>query len=335
MSSLRNAVKRVTHKERSQPQNRTRLGLLEKKKDYKLRSRDFHAKQDRLRSMREKVANRNPDEFYFGMHRSKVDGGATSGRGTGRHVRTDEGRAIDAEKGGLGPEGVRIMKDQDLAYVRMRMSMDERKVERMQGSLHYLENDDDDHRDGGGSKGGRRRHTVFVGGGRGGIVGNFDAARHFDTAPELVGRAFNRPRLGALLGGSGAKVPPGYADDEYHDDGDEGGGDDGDDVDTDEGPKRRKPITGVKLLKMQRRQKKLERAVAKSRSAAYSEMELRRKRIEKLRVAEAHLVSEKQGNMKGRKRKIGEGEGEGGAAGGGGDDGGKPALYKWRRKRAK
>ena len=26
----------------------------------------------------------------------------------------------------------------------------------------------------------------------------FDAARHFDTAPELLGRAYNRPRLSQL-----------------------------------------------------------------------------------------------------------------------------------------
>ena len=113
MSSLRNAVKRVTHKERSQPQSRDHLGLLEKKSDYKLRSRDYHAKQSRLKSMRTKIANRNPDEFYFGMHRSKVDG--MSPNDTGRHVKTDEARRIEMEEKGLSQDAIKIMKDQDLA----------------------------------------------------------------------------------------------------------------------------------------------------------------------------------------------------------------------------
>ena len=82
MSSLRNAVKRITHKERAQPQARSHLGILEKKKDYRIRARDFHNKQDRIRSLREKAAQRNPDEFYFGMHRSKVK--------DGKHRKTEE-----------------------------------------------------------------------------------------------------------------------------------------------------------------------------------------------------------------------------------------------------
>jgi len=75
----------------------------------------------------------------------------------------------------------------------------------------------------------------------------------------------------------------------------------------------------------------MNKTIAKSRSAAYSEMELRRKRLEKLRVAEAHLIAEKQANMKGRKRKI-----ETSRDGGGeGQEGKEPAVYKWRRKRSK
>ena len=67
MSSLRNSLHRRNHKERSQLAHRTRLGILEKHKDYVLRARDFHSKQDRLTRLRQKAAERNRDEFYFGM----------------------------------------------------------------------------------------------------------------------------------------------------------------------------------------------------------------------------------------------------------------------------
>lgn len=75
MSSLRNAVKRVAHKERSQPGARKKFGLLEKHKDYIERSRDFHKKQDYIKTLKKKAEDRNPDEFYFKMHNAKVTNG--------------------------------------------------------------------------------------------------------------------------------------------------------------------------------------------------------------------------------------------------------------------
>jgi hypothetical protein len=72
-SSLRNAVKRRTHKERSQPAHRKSLGLLEKKKDYVKRAKDHHKKMDRLRALQEKASMRNPDEFYFKMKNSRTE----------------------------------------------------------------------------------------------------------------------------------------------------------------------------------------------------------------------------------------------------------------------
>ena len=72
MSSLRNAMKRREHKERAQPASRKRFGLLEKHKDYVERARDYNKKKKRIKSLKEKAMNRNPDEFYFNMVNSKT-----------------------------------------------------------------------------------------------------------------------------------------------------------------------------------------------------------------------------------------------------------------------
>ena len=73
MSSLRNSLHRRNHKERSQLAHRSRLGILEKHKDYVLRARDYHSKQDRITRLRQKAADRNKDEFYFGMIKGKTE----------------------------------------------------------------------------------------------------------------------------------------------------------------------------------------------------------------------------------------------------------------------
>lgn len=72
MSRWKNAAPRREHRERSQPHARAKLGLLEKKKDYKQRAVAYHRKQDRLQALRLRAAFRNPDEFSHKMIKSQT-----------------------------------------------------------------------------------------------------------------------------------------------------------------------------------------------------------------------------------------------------------------------
>lgn len=70
--AFKKAIHTREYRERAQPENRKRLGLLEKHKDYVLRARDYHRKQNALKALRIRAANRNPDEFHFGMIKSRI-----------------------------------------------------------------------------------------------------------------------------------------------------------------------------------------------------------------------------------------------------------------------
>eukprot|EP00035_Acanthoeca_spectabilis_P006705 m.128156 g.128156 ORF g.128156 m.128156 type:complete len:130 (-) comp13620_c0_seq2:4114-4503(-) len=116
MSSFKKAQKaqRKTHKERSQPSKRKRLGLLEKKGDWKKRSENYHFKEKRLKALYEKARNRNPDEFYHSMINAKTKGGV--------HVLEREGSQYSTDE-------LKLLKSQDLNYLRTQVTI-ERKVHR-------------------------------------------------------------------------------------------------------------------------------------------------------------------------------------------------------------
>ncbi|KAL8832786.1 MAG: hypothetical protein Q9191_000058 [Dirinaria sp. TL-2023a] len=104
MSSMRNAVQRRNHKERAQPREREKWGVLEKHKDYSLRAKDYNAKKTRLKILRQKAADRNPDEFYFGMYSSKTH---------------DKGQKL-ADRGNtvLSHDAAKLLKTQDAGYLK-------------------------------------------------------------------------------------------------------------------------------------------------------------------------------------------------------------------------
>ncbi|CAF96153.1 unnamed protein product, partial [Tetraodon nigroviridis] len=107
-SSFRKALKsqQRNHHERSQPAFRKNLGLLEKKKDYKLRADDYHKKQNTLAALRKKALDKNPDEFYFKMISSQLQDGV--------HVTKQDKEEMMTE------EQKKVMRTQDIKYVEMK-----------------------------------------------------------------------------------------------------------------------------------------------------------------------------------------------------------------------
>lgn len=160
MSSLRNAVKRKTHKERSQPAARHKFGLLEKKKDYLQRARNHQQQENTLQVLREKAETKNPDEFYQAMQRDHMHGGPTRKR--------------------LNNKEADHLKSQDLLHVQLAASKHTKRLERMQQDLHFI------------GAPVQNQHTIFVDSPA--AVRDFRAAEYFQTDEELLNRSFNRPR---------------------------------------------------------------------------------------------------------------------------------------------
>ncbi|KAI5287808.1 hypothetical protein KEM54_005720 [Ascosphaera aggregata] len=125
MSSLRNAVQRRNHRERAQPEARAKWGLLEKHKDYSLRAKDYNAKKAKLKRLREKARDRNPDEFAFGMMSGK------SNR-QGRHGARDPTAT-------LSHGAVKLLKTQDANYLRTVSVKIQRQLEKLEKEARLQE----------------------------------------------------------------------------------------------------------------------------------------------------------------------------------------------------
>lgn len=173
-ASMRNAVKRVTHKERSQPQARKKLGLLEKHKDYKIRSYDFHKKDDYIKVLKKKASNKNPDEFYHSMNNAQVSKGV--------HV------AIKKDSDQIDPDVLKLMKTQDLGYITHRKSIDDKKIERLRENLHYIGKLD--------SSSSKKSHKIFCE--TEDELKSFNPVEHFETTEEFFANDHNRVRASAL-----------------------------------------------------------------------------------------------------------------------------------------
>ncbi|PVV04968.1 hypothetical protein BB560_000514 [Smittium megazygosporum] len=194
MSSFRKSNPRRDHKERAQPVHRSKYGLLEKHKDYVLRAKDFHFKQDRLKALKDKARNRNDDEFYFAM----------------QNQRTKKGVHISDRNAVFSHDFLQLLKSQDAAYVQNQININANKIRNLREGLSFNDleaavlltdssfdffNDLEaatllDKKSNSVSEPPKQKHTIFVDDSE--QLNSFDPSEYFDTPSELLNRKFNR-----------------------------------------------------------------------------------------------------------------------------------------------
>merc|ERR1712180_94367 len=127
MSSLKSAMKghQKTHRERGQVSGRKHLGLLEKRKDYVQRAKNYHKKESFIKNLRKKAVEKNPDEFYFKMISSKTKDGV--------HI---EQRNVNTK---YTKEQIDLMKTQDINYLNLQRSREFKKLEK---NLQFIDESD-------------------------------------------------------------------------------------------------------------------------------------------------------------------------------------------------
>jgi U3 small nucleolar RNA-associated protein 11 len=151
------------------------LGLLEKRQDYKKRAQDHKLKRQKLKLLKDKASERNPDEFSFGMMSSRVD---IAGR-----------KIADRGNKALSMDVVKLLKTQDAGYIRTMLQMVRKEREALEEKI-VLGKKDARTLDEGDSRHGK--HTVFVEDKEDQKA--FKVDEWFGTDRNLADRAWNRPR---------------------------------------------------------------------------------------------------------------------------------------------
>lgn len=99
--------------------------VLTVQQDYSLRAKDYNAKKAKLKRLEEKVRDRNPDEFAFGMMGGRNQRQGKHGRGT------SVGRDSAAARG-LSHDAIKLLKTQDKGYLRTVGERVRREMERLE-----------------------------------------------------------------------------------------------------------------------------------------------------------------------------------------------------------
>lgn len=167
MAKLVHNVQKKQHRERSQTAERSRLGFLEKKKDYRLRADDYHKKQAAIKALKKKAQAYNPDEYYHAMTRKK----------------TDERGILIAERGNqsLSVQQAKLLKSQDANYVRTMRLNEKLRIAKEKEGLDF---------------GAEGKHTVFVDSVK--DQEDFSPEAFFATSSGMLERRENRVRLSQL-----------------------------------------------------------------------------------------------------------------------------------------
>lgn len=115
--------------------------------DYSLRAKDYNEKRKRLQILRQKAADRNPDEFHFEMISSKA-------HDRGQKL-ADRGNAV------LSQDAVKLLKTQDAGYLKIMAQKTRKERERLE--REFTIRDGGDAKIPGGESGQiQNRHMYFV-----------------------------------------------------------------------------------------------------------------------------------------------------------------------------
>jgi U3 small nucleolar RNA-associated protein 11 len=169
LKNIKKYIPKRKYRERSQLESRKKLGLLEKKTDYKTRAEDFHQKEKRYKKLKEEARLKNPEEFYFKMVNSKTV--------EGEHIKQREEIALEERLG---------HHNKLLNLVNMKRSLQDREKEKLFTDLQLLDHGNNN----------ESTHQIFFE-----SVGEclkFNAAEYFDTDVKLISNKTNRLRTSQL-----------------------------------------------------------------------------------------------------------------------------------------
>ncbi|KAN0033712.1 hypothetical protein ACTFIV_000176 [Dictyostelium citrinum] len=172
--NLRRLLPQRAKQERPQPESSMKKGFLERKKDYVERARDYNNKRDTLKKLKLQAAFKNPDEFNYKMISSKLVDGVHS----------------EISKTSLKKEQIIDIKTQDMLYLQSKRRADDKKIERLQATLQYMDAGLEP-----------TEQIIYVDDEK--EVKNFSATKYFDTIPEAFnGSLSSIPKISKLKEGS-------------------------------------------------------------------------------------------------------------------------------------